>query len=236
MSERRRAEEALMVTQAQLNASLNQLRALTGRLQGIREEERTRVAREIHDDLGQSLTSIKLDLASLLRTVQPAATIESILRQVDQTIQSVRRIATELRPSILDDLGLVAAVEWAGEEFAARSGIKLWLDLPREDLVIDQEIATAIFRIFQETLTNVARQADASEVEVHLGKDDDSIVLEVRDNGRGMNEELATGGSLGILGMRERALLHNGKLTLQSTAGIGTTVTVRIPTKEGDTR
>src|SRR5206468_1426967 len=155
ITERKRAED-------QLNSSFNQLRALTARLQSIREEERKRVAREIHDDLGQSLTSIKIDLASLIRAlpadrISESAKAESILRLVDQTIQSVRRIATELRPGILDDLGLVAAVEWAAEEFAARSGTKLRLDLPREDLVIDQESATAIFRIFQETLTNVTR-------------------------------------------------------------------------------
>lgn len=236
MSERRRAEEALMATQTQLNASFNHLRALTSRLQGIREEERTRVAREIHDDLGQSLTSIKLDLASLFRTLPPAPTAKSILRLVDQTIQSVRRIATELRPTILDDLGLVAAVEWAAEEFAARSGTKLRLHLPQKDLIIDKQSATAIFRIFQETLTNVARHAEATEVEVRLGKKGDKILLEVRDNGRGMDEELAVGGSLGILGMRERALLLKGNLTIHSTPGMGTTVTLRIPAKAADPR
>jgi len=219
-----------------LNQSFGQLRSLAARLRTVREEERTRLAREIHDELGQALTAIKISLSSFIHELpaEKKQESESILKLVDQTIQSVRRIATELRPIILDDFGLVAAVEWAGEEFAARSGIKLRLDLPREDLVMDQDIATAIFRIFQETLTNVARHAEASEVEVRLGKDDDSIVLEVRDNGRGMNEELATGGSLGILGMRERALLLKGKLTIHGTPGIGTTVRVRIPTKEVD--
>jgi len=168
ITERKRAED-------QLNSSFNHLRALTARLQSIREEERKRVAREIHDDLGQSLTSIKIDLASLIRVlpadqISESAKAESILRLVDQTIQSVRRIATELRPGILDDLGLVAAVEWAAEEFAARSGTKLRLDLPQEDLVIDQESATAIFRIFQETLTNVSRHADATQVDLRLGQ------------------------------------------------------------------
>jgi signal transduction histidine kinase len=155
---------------------------------------------------------------------------------VDQTIQSLRRIATELRPGILDDLGLVAAVEWAAEEFAARSGTRLKLDLPREDLAIDQESATAIFRILQETLTNVTRHARATQVEVHLGKERGSVVLDVRDNGRGMNEDLATAGSLGILGMRERALLLKGKLTIQSAPGLGTAVTVRIPAQAADAR
>jgi PAS domain S-box-containing protein len=231
ITERKRVED-------RLNASFNHLRALTARLQSIREEERKRVAREIHDDLGQSLTSIKIDLASLIRAlpdqISESAQAESILRQVDQTIQSVRRIATELRPGILDDLGLVAAVEWAAEEFAARSGTRLRLDLPGEDLAIDQESATAIFRIFQETLTNVTRHAEATQVDVHLGKEGDSIVLDVRDNGRGMKEELTTAGSLGILGMRERALLLKGKLTIHSAPGAGTSVTVWIPTRAAD--
>ena len=225
ITERKRAED-------QLNSSFNQLRALTARLQTIREEERKRVAREIHDDLGQALTAIKIDVASLVRDM-PAdqnqeKKAESILRLVDHTIQSVRRIATELRPGILDDLGLVAAVEWAAEEFAARSGTRLRLDLPREDLVIDQESATAIFRIFQETLTNITRHAEATQVDVRLGEEGDSIVLEVRDNGRGMNEGLGTG-SLGILGMRERALLLGGELTISGATGEGTVVRVRIP-------
>lgn len=231
ITERKRGED-------QLNASFNHLRALTARLQNIREEERKRVAREIHDDLGQSLTSIKIDLASLIRTlpdqISESTKAESILRLVDQTIQSVRRIATELRPGILDDLGLVAAVEWAAEEFAARSGTRLHLYLPREDLAIDQESATAIFRIFQETLTNVTRHAEATQVEVRLGKSGDIIFLDVRDNGRGMSEDLATAGSLGILGMRERALLLKGKLAIHSVPGLGTTVTVRIPAQAAD--
>jgi signal transduction histidine kinase len=226
MNERRRAEEILRIAQAQL-------RALNARLQSIREEERKRVAREIHDDLGQSLTSIKIELASLIHAL-PADQItetkaKSIPRLVDQTIQSVRRIATELRPGILDDLGLVAAVEWAAEEFAARSGTALRLDLPEGDPVIDQDSATAIFRILQETLTNVTRHAEATQVEVRLGKEGDSLVLEVGDNGRGINEELATGGSLGILGMRERVLLLGGTLTISGSPGKGTTVRVLLP-------
>lgn len=225
--ELRRAED-------QLSASLNHLRALTARLESIREEERKRVAREIHDDLGQSLTSIKIDLASLIRTfpvdrISEARKAESVLRLVDQTIQSVRRIATELRPGILDDLGLVAAVEWAAQEFAARSGTRLRLNLPQEDLAVNAESATAIFRIFQETLTNITRHAEATEVEVRLANDGDSIALEVHDNGRGLSEELAAGGSLGILGMRERALLLKGKLTIHSAPGQGTAVNIRIP-------
>jgi signal transduction histidine kinase len=221
----KRAEEALQ-------KSRNQLRALAARVQSVREEERTRVAREIHDELGQALTSIKIDLSSLSREL-PAdkkQKSESILKLVDETIQSVRRISTELRPVVLDAVGLVAAVEWAAGEFAARTGTKCQLDLPQDDVVIDQERATAVFRIFQETLTNVARHATATEVDVRLAENDGELTLEVHDNGKGVSEEqLGSGSSLGILGMRERALLLGGELTIAGTLGEGTTVRVRIP-------
>jgi PAS domain S-box-containing protein len=211
------------------------LRALAARLQGVREEERAKVAREIHDELGQALTAIKIDLASLIRESsagqqQQGKRTDSILELVDQTIQSVRRIATELRPGILDDLGLVAAVEWAAEEFEARTGTKCRLDLPEDDIEIDQKRATAMFRILQETLTNVARHAKATEVGVRLAKENGDLTLEVHDNGRGISEEqLSAGRSLGILGMRERAALLGGELTLIGAPEKGTTVRVWIP-------
>jgi PAS domain S-box-containing protein len=228
VSERKRAQE-------ELQHSFEQLRALTARLQGIREEERKSVAREIHDELGQALTAIKIDLASLMRELpadqeRQRRRTDSILELVDQTIQSVRRISTELRPGILDDLGLVAALEWAAEEFEARTGTRCRLDLPGDDIEIDQERATAMFRIFQETLTNVARHAKASEVGVRLAKDNGDLTLEVHDNGKGIDEEeLSAGGSLGILGMRERATLLGGELGILGAPQNGTTVRVRIP-------
>jgi signal transduction histidine kinase len=219
----------------ELHRSFGQLRELAARLQSVREEERARVAREIHDELGQALTAIKIDLAFLLRALradqkQEWEKAESILKLVDQTILSVRRIGTELRPGILDDLGLVAAVEWAAEEFEARTGTKCRLDLPDDDIVIDPERTTAIFRIFQETLTNITRHAEATHVDGRLGREGGNIMLEVRDNGRGIGEEeLSTGRSLGILGMRERALLLGGELTISGTPGKGTIVRLRIP-------
>ncbi len=225
ITERRRAEE-------ELQHSFRQLRALAARLQSIREEERKRVAREIHDELGQALTAIKIDLSSLSHELpaEKKQQSESILKLVDETIQSVRRISTELRPVILDEVGLVAAVEWAADEFAARTGTKCQLDLPQDDVVIDPECATALFRIFQETLTNVARHANATEVNVRLAKEDGDLTLEVHDNGQGVSEEqLSAGSSLGILGMRERALLLGGELTITGAPGEGTTVRVRIP-------
>ncbi len=228
IEDRKQAEDALQ-------GSLNELRALAARLQSVREEERTRVAREIHDELGQALTGIKLELASLIRELpgdakQQSNRAESIMKLADETIQTVRRISTELRPGILDDLGLMAAVEWAAEEFQSRTGTNCRLDLPEDDIVIDRERATALFRILQETLTNVARHANATQVNVRLAKEEGSLILEVHDNGKGISkEELSAGRSLGILGMRERALLLGGRLAVSGAPDEGTTVEVRIP-------
>jgi PAS domain S-box-containing protein len=228
IEDRKQAEDAL-------RRSLADLRALADRLQNVREEERTRVAREIHDELGQALTAIKLESAALIRELpgeakQQSNRAESIAKLADDTIQAVRRISTELRPGILDDLGLAAAVEWVTEEFQARTGTKVQLTLPGVDLVIDREHATALFRILQEILTNVARHANATQVKVRLVKEEGSLILEVHDNGKGVSQEdLSVGRSLGILGMRERALLLGGTLAMSGIAGFGTTVTVRIP-------
>jgi signal transduction histidine kinase len=181
------------------------------------------------------LTAIKIDLSSLVRELPagenpPSKRIASILKLADEAIQAVRRIATELRPGMLDDLGLVATIEWAGEGFASRTGTRCRLDLPQDDIAVDPERATAIFRILQETLTNVARHADASEVDVRLAKEDGGLILEVHDNGKGITEDqLSNGKSLGILGMRERAMLLGGELTISGLPGNGTTVRVRIP-------
>jgi len=218
-----------------LQRSFDQLRALAARLQSIREEERKRVAREIHDQLGQALTAIKIDMSFLVRELPAgekhyAKRTSSILQLVEELIHAVRRIATELRPGILDDLGLVAALEWAGEDFQARTGTTCRLDLPQDDIAVGPEQATAIFRIFQETLANVARHADASQVEVRLAKEDGQLALEVHDNGNGIPEnKLSIGESLGILGMRERTMLLGGELTISGSPGNGTTVRVRIP-------
>lgn len=211
------------------------LRALAAHLESIREEERKRVARDIHDQLGQALTALKIDLTALLRGLPAdlapqARNADSILKLIGETIQSVRRIASELRPGILDDLGLVAAVEWAAEEFQSRTGTECRLDLPADDLAVDPDQATAIFRILQETLTNVARHASAARVDVRLARSNGDLVLEVCDDGIGIPEgKLSQDQSLGILGMRERATLLGGDLAISSVWGQGTTVTVRIP-------
>ncbi len=225
ITERKRAEE-------QRQHLLGQLRLLAARVQKAREEEGKRMAREIHDELGQALTAIKIELSSMVRDLPADRDRQSkdILEMADGAIQSVRRICTELRPAILDDLGPMAAVEWAAGEFSARTGTRCRLDLPPDEIVIDQDCATALFRIFQETLTNVARHANATEVRVRLAKEEGKLALEVRDNGKGITEKrLSAKGSLGILGMRERALLVGGEFTITGSAGKGTTVRVRIP-------
>jgi len=224
ITERKRAER-------ELHRSFQELHALNAQLQSVREEERTKLARELHDVLGQSLTAIKMDLASVRRAAEPApAKIGSIIRLVEETIQAVRRISTELRPGILDHLGLVAAVEWAAETFQTRTGIRCETTLPEEEPAIDPDCAIALFRIFQETLTNIARHAGATQVKIgllHVGGD---LSLVVSDNGRGIRQdERAASSSLGVLGMRERAGLLGGDFSIAGGPGSGTTVRVRIP-------
>ena len=226
ITERKRAER-------ELQRSFQELHALNGQLQSVREEERTRLARELHDELGQALTAIKIDLAALKAApghAQQAQSIDGTLRLVDETIHSVRRISTELRPSVLDHLGLVAAVEWAAAEFQERTGIRCRVNLPETHRAIEPERATALFRIFQETLTNIARHAGATEVRIDLRQPGGNLELEVSDNGHGISEAQRAGpGSLGILGMRERALLMGGEFTIAGNSGKGTAVRVRIP-------
>lgn len=233
IQDRKRAEDAL-------RRSVDQLRALAGRLQTVREEERARVARQIHDELGQALTGIKLESVALIRELpgdakHQSSRAASIAKLADETIHVVRRISTELRPGILDDLGLVAAVEWASQEFEARTGTRCRLELPKHEIVIDPQLATALFRILQETLTNIARHADATQVNVRLAQEGDSFVLNVHDNGKGISDDqLTAGSSLGILGMRERAILLGGQLSIRGAPGDGTTVTVRVPVATPD--
>ncbi len=222
------------IHEQELERSFAQLRALAARVQAAREDERKAVAREIHDELGQALTSIKIDLSALVRDDTRACVqskrVESMLKLLDDTIQSVRRLATQLRPSILDHLGLAAAIEWAAAEFEERSGIKCEFQLPEAELPIPSDQVTALFRIFQETLTNVSRHAEATCVKVRLYADNGAVCLQVEDNGRGMDARRRPDlGSLGIVGMRERALLLGGELTIRSARGAGTMVEVRMP-------
>src|SRR5947209_146581 len=228
IAERERAEE-------QFKASLDQLRALAARLQSVREEERTSIAREIHDELGQACTAIKMDLALIgrkttKRQTRLRAKADSASRLVDDMIVTLRRIASELRPRTLDDLGLTAALESQAQEFEARTGIHCRVALPEEPLTLDDERSTAIFRIFQESLTNVARHAHATRVEARLERKADQLIFQVRDNGRGFDPaEAKARKSLGLVGMQERALMLNGELQVEGVPGAGTTMILRIP-------
>jgi len=221
--------------EGELRKSVEQLRALAARLQVVREEERTLVAREIHDELGQVCTAIKMDLASIgrkttKRQTQLRAKVGSASQLADEMIFTLRRIASELRPRTLDDLGLTAALECQAEEFESRTGIRCIVDLPQEQLALDSERSTAIFRIFQESLTNVARHAQATRVEACLEMQPDQLILQVHDNGRGFDAEQAKARrSLGLVGMQERALLLNGEFKIEGVLGSGTTMTLRIP-------
>jgi len=221
--------------EGELRKSVEQLRALAARLQVVREEERTLVAREIHDELGQVCTAIKMDLASIgrkttKRQTQLRSKVGSAIQLADEMIFTLRRIASELRPRTLDDLGLTAALECQAEEFESRTGIRCIVDLPQEQLALDSERSTAIFRIFQESLTNVARHAQATRVEACLEMQPDQLILQVHDNGRGFDAEQAKARrSLGLVGMQERALLLNGEFKIEGVLGSGTTMTLRIP-------
>jgi signal transduction histidine kinase len=222
-------------TQAQLEISRQQLRSLSARLQAAREEERSRIAREVHDELGQQLAGIKMDIAWMRKKLREQQ--EPLLRKakamadlIDTTVQSVRKITQELRPGILDDFGLLAAIEWQLQEFQTRHNLETHLTSDMDEPQLDPESATAVFRVFQETLTNVARHAQATRVEVTLENINDQLILQVEDNGRGITDrELYGAASLGLLGMRERIHLLAGEIDIRGVPGEGTTVLVRIP-------
>jgi signal transduction histidine kinase len=233
ITERQRAE-------TELNQSREQLRALADSLLRAREEEATRISRELHDQFGRYLTTIKMDVRTMERDLAGELTpdVARVLREkaqtigqtVDETVQTVRAIAMQLRPGLLDDLGLAAAIEWQAKDFQKRSGILCDLTLPDDDPDLSRDQATAIFRIFQEILTNVARHAQATKVWVHLGEEQDGIVLEVEDNGVGISPtQLAERRSLGLLGMRERAGAFGGAVEIVGSKGQGTTVIVQMP-------
>jgi len=225
----------------EIRTSRQQLRALAARLQKVREEERTGIAREIHDELGQSLTGLKLGIAWMRHRLPRDNMLQtqcgSIMEQIDGTLQAVRRIATELRPSVLDQLGLEAALEWQGQEFAARTGIEVSLDLPCDTTPIPDDLGTPAFRILQESLTNVARHANATKVSILLSRTPTLLLLEVSDNGVGIPPDRLDGTcSLGLVGMRERALACGGEFSISGEPGRGTTVSLRVPLGGGGAR
>lgn len=224
--------------------SREQLRALSARLLSAREEERKRIAREIHDELGQALTGLIIELSWLEDKLallpdggQARPLLEktaSMLRLADSTVESVRRIAAELRPGLLDDFGLVAAIEWHAQEFEQRTGVACQVSADLDETILSPEQATAFFRIAQEALTNVARHAAATAAQVRIRRDGDELVLSVEDNGSGISEEKRSSTrSLGVIGMRERAALLGGSVRINGSRGGGTKVVARLPVDVG---
>ena len=227
VTDRRRTEEAL-------RDSREQLRRLSAAMNRIQEDERRRIARELHDELGQLLTSLRLDLGVMRRNLHrdgPPRMEEKIAAMfdlVELTIQTVRRVAWELRPTVLDDFGLRAALENEIAAFAERTAIDVRLSMSHEEL-IDADRATALYRVALEALTNVARHAGATRVDVRIDVIDDHVELEVRDNGRGITETEANGGTLGLLGARERVWALGGEIVIEGVPGNGTRVFASIP-------
>lgn len=235
ITESKRAEDRVTRSQAQL-------RALLARMEQLREEERTRMAREVHDVLGQLLTGLKMDMSwwerrftkivdeSLRRSLEQR--VEATSRLADRMIETVQKISRELRPSVLDNIGLGAALQFEARAFQERTGLVCQVSVPAETFALDPDRATGMFRVFQELLTNVARHAQATRIIVALRRTAEHLTLEVMDNGRGIRAEaLSDPKSLGLLGMTERASLMGGRLEIHGDPGGGTTATLTIPAK-----
>lgn len=233
ISERRLKED-------ELKNSYEQLRALTKHMETVREEERIKISREVHDELGQSLTGLKIDLDLLSKHLcegpdnrennKLVEGIRNMASLVDYNIQSVRRIAMEMRPGVLDDLGTVAAIEWQLQDFEKRTGIKYSFRTGVEDIPLSREVSTALFRIFKEVITNVARHSKATIVNVKLKKYRNKCLLGIQDNGVGIsNDDIVAPQSLGLLGIKERALSVGGDVKITSKFNKGTKITVVVP-------
>lgn len=227
-------------SEAALVRSREELRSLAAYQETAREEERTRISREIHDLLGQDLTALKLDLAWMRQRIPPGneallRKIESMSALVDSTATTVRRISKQLRPAMLDDLGLVEAVSLHMREFEERTGIACTVLLPERDLPANRVMATAFFRILQEALTNVVRHAGAQHVEISLDCDGRYGTLRITDDGRGVRpQEIRSERSFGLIGIRERVAALGGSVSVTGEAGRGTTIEVKVPCAKGE--
>ena len=227
ITERKRAEQALA-------RSHEDLRVLNIYWQNAIEAQRTQIARELHDDLGQSLSLLKMDLLWLAHHLpqgdEKVERIDTMVATVDGSIAQMRRVATDLRPRVLDDLGLNAALEWQAQEFSKRTGIPCFLILPNDDLGLEAALNTTLFRIFQEALTNILRHAQATRIDATFREEGTALILTVQDNGLGIRESgIQNSRSLGLLGMHERVAQWGGSLTIRGTPGEGTTVTCSVP-------
>lgn len=223
------------LAEKEMEESSQKLRQLTTHLLNIREEERKRIGREIHDELGQQLTAIKMDISWIAKKTDPSqeafkTKLQNVIALLDGGNQSIRRILNELRPVILDDYGLLEALRWQAQQFTANTHIPVAMTASESDMRIPEEISTCIFRIFQEALTNITRYAKATQVKVSLDIDSDSVLMNIEDNGLGFDTELTkTKKSFGILGMKERVASLNGRFDLSSVPGNGTRISIHIP-------
>ncbi len=229
ITDRQRAEEALRQT-------TEELQRLSANIQHIREEEKTRIARELHDDLGQLLTALKIDMARFEQVIEPkidqssAGALRNIYGVIDQLVGSVRRIAADLRPVMLDDLGPIPAIDWFVHEFSARHGIAVKADLDVNEVAFNRDSGTEVFRMVQEGLTNVARHSGANEAEVEIAREEPYCTVRIRDNGRGaLPDARRSRKSFGLLGMRERAARLGGELSVATAPGEGFALTVTLP-------
>ena len=230
ITERKRAEE-------EVRMSRQELRQLSAHLNTIREEEGSRIAREIHDELGQQLTGLKMDTYWISKKIKEEDIVvqkklKGMIDLIDTTVNTVRRIASELRPAILDDLGLIAALEWQSQEFEKRTGINCKFNSTIDEVDIEKQVASGIFRIYQETLTNITRHSNATLVEIFISNDPNKFSVVVKDNGIGFDfSEIKTKKTLGLLGMNERAIMLDGELLVESKINKGTTIILNVPLK-----
>jgi PAS domain S-box-containing protein len=224
--------------EAELRASHEKLKALTAKLEDVREEERTHISRELHDELGQVLTGLKIDLTWIAKRIpeeqRPLLDKANAMRgQIDSIIEYIRRIATQLRPKLLDDFGFVEAIEWLISDFRERTAIRCRFRSNLQHMNIDPKASTILFRLIQETLTNIMRHSGASSVSINMKKTAAQLIIEVKDNGVGINEsDMKASRSLGILGMRERVSILNGTLKIEGAPGKGTKIKISIPASE----
>lgn len=234
ITERREVEQQLRKNECRLRRSEERLRRLTTHMENALEAERARISRRIHDELGQTLTALRFDvhwLKARLKRSSPEvqAKLDAMLAHIDEAIRQVQQIASELRPQLLDDLGLPAAIEWSVKQFAERTGLEYELTIEPDEISIPPACATDLYRILQEALTNVARHAQATRVEVRLVREGDGLTLSICDNGRGITpEEMKNPNALGIIGMRERAARWGGQFHIAGEPGKGTVVSVHI--------
>ena len=239
LEEHRNRLEAVVSSRTQdLVQAKEQYRNLSNQIQQVREEEKSRIAREVHDQLGQELTALKIDVIQLGKKLAAGQTdlkskIESMTQTIDETIKSVQHIATELRPPILDAFGICEAISWQANEFQKRHGLKFDLKLSQSQVEIDKSLQTSLFRVFQEAVINILRHANASQVKVNMSYEKRNLIFIIEDNGIGIKKrDLESPESLGLIGIKERVYPWDGQVNFEGPPGKGTIVTVTIPLKQ----